>query len=215
MRCTPSPSYLGAGARLAAAFCLAAMLAGVAAARQGSGPPPRPDMGAMKRAEMAERERTARLRTGGLVSRADVDKRQSEASAKAVSQDFRDLQLLRNDIARHLVAGGPIDYGLVADKSGEIHKRANRLKTRLMPAGVEQAGAEQGAEARLEAERMTGALVSLCKLIDRFSKNPVFDMQGVVDVKESTQAGADLESIIELSEAIRKGAQSLEKTARR
>src|SRR5687768_18239864 len=42
---------------------------------------------------------------------------------------FRSIQVLRNDLARHLVAGGPIDYALVFDKAGEIHKRANRLKT--------------------------------------------------------------------------------------
>lgn len=47
-------------------------------------------------------------------------------------------------------------------------------------------------------------LSALGGLIIRFVKNPVFKDAGVVDAKDSAQAGRDLQRIIEFSDRIRR-----------
>ena len=59
------------------------------------------------------------------------------------------------------------------------------------------------------------ALVTLCKRIDSFTENPMFKMPEVIDVKEFERAGKDLETIVLLSDAVRKGAEKAGKTAKK
>ena len=40
------------------------------------------------------------------------------------------------------------------------------------------------------------ALLMLCKRIESFVKNPLFETPGVLDVQHSTKASSDLESIL-------------------
>ena len=49
-----------------------------------------------------------------------------------MKQDFARIQVLRNDIARNLVARKPLDYDLVAEQTAEINKRANGLNVYMM-----------------------------------------------------------------------------------
>jgi hypothetical protein len=135
------------------------------------------------------------------------------AAAEEVKQDFTRLQILRNELVRHLKAEGPLDLKAVAERAGEVNKRAKRLRARLVldvSAGAEDAGPADD----LDADRLRDALVRLCKTIDRFTENPVFDLDGVVDVQQSTKAGADLLSVVELSASIKKNAERLRKGAK-
>ena len=130
-----------------------------------------------------------------------------------MKEDFSRIQLLRNDIARNLVARKPLDYVLVAEQTGEINKRANELNTYMMARSDEKAPDKPS---DLKSDEMVGALVRLCKLIDSFTENPSLKNAATLDVKEvdkakelKARADKDLLAIINLSESIKKTSDSL------
>jgi hypothetical protein len=199
------PPFTTAGGRWVAAALLVAGLACPALAQQPRNPDPK--------GPTRERQgREAALRSAERVLRPSADPMSAAAAAEEVKQDFTRLQILRNELVRHLKAEGPLDLKAVAERAGEVNKRAKRLRARLVldvSAGAEDAGPADD----LDADRLRDALVRLCKTIDRFTENPVFDLDGVVDVQQSTKAGADLLSVVELSASITKSAERLKKGA--
>jgi hypothetical protein len=146
-----------------------------------------------------------------------VSRRESEKLIQAaivnMKEDFTRIQVLRNDIARNLVAHKSLDYELVAKQTAEIHKRASRLNVYMLAHGSENK--EEESASNLKDEEMTGALVRLCKLIDSFTENPALKNAGIVDAKklenakgDKARADKDLLSIIKLSGGIEKHSSS-------
>ena len=152
------------------------------------------------------------LRTVELSAATDVDKQKTVAAAVAnVKTDFTRIQVLRNDIARNLVARKPLDYKLVSQQTAEISKRARELKIYMMAHVPEDKKESEGVV--LKSEELVGALVILCKLIDSFTENPA--LKNTVKVKDldkaetdRAKAGKDLLAIIQLSESIRNKSES-------
>jgi hypothetical protein len=203
---------------IAAASCLL-IVAASAALAQG-GPPAGVGPPANNNPNLESRTREARegaLRSAELD--AAVEKRNQqrlEAAVVQMKEDFTRLQIVRNEIAHNLVARKPLDYHLISDQTGEINKRANRLKTYMMPRAPEDKEKERKNPPELNSENMTGALVRLCKLIDSFVENPALknavDAQQLEKAKaDKVRADSDLLSLVELSESIQKSAESLKK----
>lgn len=183
---------------------LAAVAAGPARAQM-----PAPSTVDPKRATREQQSREASLRSAEVFTRRAPDSADARATAAEVRKDFARLQELRNEIAKPLVARAPLDLKAIVAKADEVNRRASRLKSRLL---LYDAGTPAGAAATPAAEpvgedRMQPSLVILCKTIDRFVASPVFETQGVVDVKASSEAGAELLRIIDLSDRIRRGAE--------
>ena len=202
----------------AAAVWLAAALTAAAspAVQDRPGPPPPGNRDPFS--EIRERQqREAQLRSAEMFGKgAPVDRRASEAAAAQVRQDFKRIQVLRNEIARHVLSGKPLDHKFVVEEAAEVNKRAVRLKTFLAgeaPKG--DGGREQKRVGDMPENLLKDALVTLCKRIDSFTENPMFKMPEVIDVKEFDRAGKDLETIVLLSDAVRKGAEKAGKTARK
>src|SRR6266700_3738747 len=91
----------------------------------GAGPPPNNNPNLDDRARQVDE---GRLRS------AEVDAGTEEKNQKLVQaaivnmkEDFTRIQVLRNDIARNLVAHKPLDYNLISEQTAEINKRASRL----------------------------------------------------------------------------------------
>src|SRR5205085_6405474 len=105
-----------------------------------------------------------------------------QAAIVNMKEDFSRIQVLRNDIARNLVAHKPLDYSLVAAQSGEINKRASRLNV-YMRAHAAEAEKENNSPG-LKSEEMIGALVRLCKLIDSFTENSALKNAATIDSKD-------------------------------
>jgi hypothetical protein len=131
-----------------------------------------------------------------------------------MKQDFTRIQVLRNDIARNLIAHKPLDYSLVTDQTGEINKRAHRLSVYMLAHAAEEK--EHTNTSDLKNEEMIGALVKLCKLIDSFTENPALKNAATINAKDrekakedKAKADADLLSILKLSETIQKNAGGL------
>jgi len=195
--------------------CLFALSPGAARAQQPSAPGPPPPGNRDPFAEARERQqREAQLRSAELLGEVKLtDRRSVEAAVEQMKDDFRRIQVLRNEVVRHLQSGRPLDYKFISREAGEINKRAGRLKTHLLrevPAGEKK---EPSPPADIEGAQLTEALVRMCHRIDSFTENPLFKIPEVIDVKDAEKAGRDLRDILQLSEVIGKSAEKLKKTS--
>lgn len=168
---------------------------------------------------LEERERQNRemqLRSaGGMgVAATALNQQRLNAAIEQVQQDFKRIQIIRNEMVHYLLANKPLEYKYISEQTGEINKRASRLKTFLMQPTPEEKGKEQKNQAEFNDNEMKGALVKLCNLIVSFTENPVLKNPGTVDVKQSAKAGRDLLSIIEISSTIKKSAEKLNQASK-
>jgi hypothetical protein len=190
---------------MAAAIALLAATADAAMAQ-------RPDNPDLKREQREREVREANLRNAeAKVAIERVDQKRVEAAIKQVKDDFKRIQVVRNEMVRGLLADKPLDYKLVADEAEEIHKRADRLKTYLMPPIPDGNKQHDKGQIEFNNDEMKDALVRLCNLIAGFIDNPVLKTPDKVDVEQSARAGGDLLSIIELSSNIKRSAEKLNK----
>ena len=194
---------------------LVSLAAPAASQQPGPGAAPPPGRADPKAAVRERQGREAMLRGAELFSKPDADRRGAQAAAEQLRQDFTRIQVLRNNIARHLTAGRLLDYKLITGEAKEVNKRANRLRAHLIPQAPEDWAAEPPGMTPLGDEQLTDALVSLCQRIDSFTGNPVFKVIGVVNVEQSAKAAGDLQTIIRLSGSIKDPAARLNKAAKR
>jgi hypothetical protein len=198
--------------RLSAIVSLLLIGAGAALAQgapAGVGAPshvnPKGDMDAQTNREAALR--SAEIRSVG----GRMDSRQLAAAIDQTKQDFKRIQLIRNDVVDYLVAKKPLDYKLVSEQAAEINKRANRLKSFLMPSAPVEKEKEKDAAKQTEydGEQIKGALVKLCNTIYTFTGSPMFKDPMTVDIQKAASAGGDLLTIIELSDNVKRSADRL------
>ena len=172
----------------------------------------RPDNPDLKREQRQREVREANLRnTEATAAIERIDQKRVAAAIKQVKDDFKQIQIVRNEMVRNLLAEKPLDYKLIAGETGEIHKRADRLKTFLMPPITDKNKDHQKSQIEFKNDEMKDALVRLCNLIAEFIDNPVLKTPDKVDVEQSAKAGGDLLSIIELSGNIKRSAERLSK----
>ena len=209
----------GGGARRACAAALLVLGAAAAAAAQGpptgAGAPGRVNP---KDETQGRTNREATLRSAeALASVAQVNEKQLAAAIEQTKNDFKRIQLVRNDLVDLLVSRRPFDYGQLAGQAGEINKRAERLKSFLMKPAAEGEKPDGGkrpegaAAPAYDEPAMRAALVKLCNTIHSFTGNPMFKNPGVVAADQPARAGAELLTIIELSDAVRLNAERLAK----
>lgn len=172
----------------------------------------RPDNPDLKREQRNREVREANLRnTEAKVDIERIDQKRVAAAIKQVKDDFKQIQVIRNEMVRNLLADKPLDYKLIAGETEEIHKRADRLKTFLMPPVPDGDKQQPRSQIEFDNHEMKDALVRLCNLIAGFIDNPVLKTPDKIDVEQSTKAGGDLISIIELSGNIKRSAEKLGK----
>ena len=207
-----------AGCLAAGIFALGLAIPTFAQGRAPAGPPPGAGPPPIINPRVDDRVRQAneaRLRSAEMEAAAEAENQKHiQAAIANMKQDFTRIQVLRNDIARNLVAHKPLDYNLITEQTAEINKRAHRLNIYMLARAPEDK--EQNNPSDLKSEEMIGALVKLCKLIDSFTENPALknaatvDAKGIEKVKEDkAKADEDLLAIIKLSESIQKTSDSL------
>ncbi len=172
----------------------------------------RPDNPDLKREQRQREVREANLRnTEAKAAIESIDQKRVAEAIKLVKDDFKQIQVVRNEMVRNLLANKPLDYKLIAVETEEIHKRADRLKTYLMPPVPDENKEHHKSQIEFNGDEMKEALVRLCNLIAGFIDNPVLKTPDKVDVEQSAKAGGDLLSIIELSSNIKRSADKLNK----
>ncbi len=178
----------------------------------GAGPPPNnnPNLGDRIRQIDESRLRSAEVDAGTE----ERNQKLVQAAIVNMKEDYKRIQVLRNDIARNLVARKPIEYKLVSEQTAEINKRASRLNVYMLARVPDEEKPNTADE--LKDEEMVGALVKLCKLIDSFTENPALKNAATVNSKDvaksredKANADRDLLAIIKLSAHIQKKSVSL------
>ena len=177
----------------------------------GAGPPPNNNPNLDDRIRQLDEGRLRGAETN--VSVEEQNQKRLQAAIVNMRDDYKRIQILRNDIARNLVARKPLDYKLVAEQTAEINKRSTRLNIYMQARVPDE---EKPTSAELKNEEMVGALVKLCKLIDSFTENPALKNAATVDSKDiakskedKANADRDLLAIIKLSASIQKKSGSL------
>jgi hypothetical protein len=196
----------------AQAVCYMAAAIALLAAASDTAMAQRPENPDLKREQRNREVREANLRnTEAKVEIERIDQKRVAAAIKQVKDDFKQIQVVRNEMVRNLLADKPLDYKLIAGETEEIHKRADRLKTFLMPPVPNRDKEQPRSQIEFDDREMKDALVRLCNLIAGFIDNPVLNTPDKIDVEQSTKAGGDLLSIIELSGNIKRSAERLNK----
>jgi hypothetical protein len=154
----------------------------------------------------SERENSAREHEAELARKRDPNEVMAE-----VNEDLRQLNELNGAIATHTVATNETPaYGLIVSSAAEIKKRSTRLRTNLaLPKGDSKERLPDFKEA--EQGELQPALSSLNQLLDSFLHNPIFSDSGGIDMQLAAKARHDLDSIVVLSERVRKNAEKRNK----
>jgi hypothetical protein len=207
-----------AGCFTAGVFILVLAIPAFAQGRTPTGPPAGAGPPSNNNPRLEDRGRQAnesRLRSAELdAAAATENEKDIQAAIANMKQDFTRIQVLRNDIARNLVAHKPLDFSLITEQTAEINKRAQRLNMYILARAPEDK--EENKSPELKSEEMIGGLVKLCKLIDSFTENPALKNAATLDAKEiekakeyKAKADRDLLAIMKLSESIQKKSDSL------
>ena len=118
-----------------------------------------------------------------------------------IREDYRQLQLVNNDLAR-ATSSGASDPKKVDKAVAEIRRRAARLKENMALPEPEKPAKPPRPQSG--SERLDHLLITLDNLVMSFVNSPVFEQGKVVNVQMSMRARSDLEAIIEVSDRIRK-----------
>lgn len=212
---------LKAAARRTAAVALllltAAAIASAQGAPSGAGAPGRVNP---KDDTQVRTNREARLRSAELeATSVQVNQKQLAAAIEQTKNDFKRIQLVRNELVDLLVSKRPFEYKQLAEQAEEINKRAHRLKSFLMKPPPEATQPPDGkkpeaAPPELDEAGMRSALVKLCNTIHSFTGNPMFKNPDVIDAEQPAKAGGELLSIIDLSESVKLNAGRMAKASK-
>jgi hypothetical protein len=193
-------------------LCLTTTALAQAGKPAGAGPPANinPNIDTRQRQYDESRLRSAELNVGAE----EGNQKLLQAAITNMKEDFSRIQVLRNDIARNLIAHKPLDYKLLSGQTTEINKRASRLNVYMRAHSPEDE--KEGNSLEPKSEEMIDALIRLCKLIDSFTENPALKNAATIDSKEiakarenKANADRDLLAIIKLSGSLQKKSDSL------
>jgi hypothetical protein len=161
----------------------------------------------IRQQEMSSRE--WQLRNFGTEPNRPKDKRQVEALMAQTEEDFNRILFLHNEIARALTSKNDLDYHFVSEATAEIKKRASRVQSSL--------ALRPSPEETLELEKspapkdlpLKDELIKLCHQIRSFVTNPSIENPNTINAEQMAKARKDLETVIQISERIKKDADKL------
>lgn len=157
-----------------------------------------------------EQQRQMVLRSGGRREEgAPANEKAVRAAAEQLNNDFKRVQVIRNDLARAVTSGAALDLERISEQAAEVHKRSQRMQTYLALRDESDAAKQAEEAAAADEPQLRDALVLLCKRIDSFVANPRFKSPGVFDVDSTRKAARDLREVIALSQRARGGAERL------
>ena len=132
-----------------------------------------------------------------------ADRKRPQAMMDQISEDFDRLLKLHNEIVRTITAKRTPGVQFISDAAGEIRKRSVRLQSSLQLSKPDSGGRDQQ-RIDVEGMEMNDALILLCHSIEKFVTNPIIDKPGTVDADQLQKARGQLQSMVEISEAIKK-----------
>jgi hypothetical protein len=151
--------------------------------------------------EMDRRE--MQLSNLGRNSAPTTDRKRAQAMMEQVSEDFQRILTLHNEIVRTISTNGTLELQHVSDAAGEIKKRSMRLQSSLQLPKPDASTKGETATSSHELE-LKDRLILLCRSIENFVRNPIIEKPGTVDAEQLQKARNDLQSMVEISDAIKK-----------
>jgi len=134
-----------------------------------------------------------------------------QAIQKQITEDFRELQSLNNRMMATTWDQPTLDYKYISRMTGEILKKATRLRSNLGLPKSEEKEAAQPSEEISTKEAVKAELVSLDRSVMSFVTNPIFQQTNVMDLRLANQAKSDLEAVISMSNRLKKVSAKLRK----
>lgn len=117
-----------------------------------------------------------------------------------IKEDFEQIQNVNSDLFKLISAATPVDYAAVFKFVSEINRRAVRLKSNLFSAETNTKNKRQIAAAPQDIKTLA---VDLDKSINDFVHSSIFQNVKLVNTEDSLKAQKDLETVINLSSAIK------------
>jgi hypothetical protein len=166
-------------------------------AAQGAGDPAKARMQDMDRRQL-------QLNRPGEDNRHANDPKRSQAMMEQVSEDFQRILTIHNEIVRTITANQSLSREFISNATGEIRKRSARLQSSLKLSKPEPTSEDREPGRNLQVMDTKDELILLCKQIESFVTNPIIDQPGTFDAQQLKKARKDLQSVVELSDAIKK-----------
>jgi hypothetical protein len=120
-----------------------------------------------------------------------------------VTEDFRRLLILHNELVRAFTSNRSLTNQFISDTTGEIRKRSARLQSSLKLPKPETTD-NHALETDFKGLETKDELLLLCRQIESFVRNPIIDQPGTIDAQQLEKARKDLQSVVGLSDAIKK-----------
>ncbi len=130
---------------------------------------------------------------------------------KQISEDFKDLQGLNNNMMAKAWSKPELDYRYIGDMVSQIRGKASRLKSNLALPETKDDERKQLDDSFSTVEKFRAALLQLDRHIMSFAKNPLFQKPEVIEVELANQASKDLAAVVELSAKLKRTAARLGK----
>ena len=163
--------------------------------------------------EINRRERERQLILQPLPAKKDDDSVRL-AALKQIKEDFKNIQGLNNTMMANAWSREELDYDYISDKVSQIRAKAVRLKTNLSLPEAEDVEKKQLDSMVTGVKEFRAALLLLDRSIMSFVTNPLFKEGNVVEVNLATKASRDLETVVQLTNRIKKAASALNKMSK-
>jgi hypothetical protein len=137
--------------------------------------------------------------------------KENKAVAELVEKlksDFRRLQTIDNDMMREVSASLYLDYAKIGDAAGEMNQCAKRLKANMPALTTSDVDKSPGVRDGNDERQFKASLVRLDSAVSSFVNS-----MSVVEAKNSGKAASDLNSVIQLSDSVKRSAKKLSKQA--
>jgi len=126
-----------------------------------------------------------------------------------IKKDFQQIQVVNDGLQQGLTSNRALDYKHIADAASKIKTLAGRLDSNLVLGKSETR--KPHPEYEFSEAVLRTSLLSLHDSVVRFVENPIFTESGVFDIQQTKKAKQDVDSIIILSDQIKRIAKKLGK----
>ena len=168
---------------------------------------PRPPAPRNNTADLRTRDREMRDRSMALDRLEKDDKALSELVEK-LKTDFRRLQTIDNEMMREVSTSLSLNYTKIADAVGEMSQCAKRLKANMPVLTNPDVDKDPKIQEAVDDTQLKESLTKLDVAVSDFVKS-----MSVVEAKNSGKAASDLNSVIQLSDSVKRSVQKLSKYA--
>jgi hypothetical protein len=132
-----------------------------------------------------------------------------------IDEDFQRIQVIHNEIVRMLQPDKNLDYNRLAELTDDMKKRGARLRENLALPEPEKTETKPAHTEAIDESHIKTIIVALHDQVVSFVANPLFKNLGVVDAKVIDYATENLNTIIDISDEIRREAKTLGKSAKK